>query len=78
MFTVDRFFYNAWFSHGLFRSFFSLRFLYTISKLWEFLNISHLSDCKRLIKIHSFFVNSEVRNVEICTYFLESAKKMPV
>ena len=33
---------------------------------------------KRLIKIHSFFVNSEVRNVEICTYFLESAKKMPV
>ena len=30
---------------------------------------------KRLIKIHSFFVNSEVRNVEICTYFLESAKK---
>ena len=33
---------------------------------------------ERLIKIHSFFVNSEVRNVEICTYFLESAKKMPV
>ena len=56
-------------------SFFSLRFLYTISKLWGFLNISHLNDCKRLIKIHSFFVNSEVRNVEICTYFLERAKK---
>ena len=30
---------------------------------------------ERLIKIHSFFVNSEVRNVEICTYFLERAKK---
>lgn len=59
-------------------SFFSLRFLYTISKLWGFLNISHLNDCKRLIKIQSFFATFEVRNVEICTYFLESAKKMAV
>ena len=56
-------------------SFFSLRFLYTISKLWDFWNISHLNDSNRLIKINSFFVNSEVRNVEIWTYFPESGKK---
>ena len=56
------------------RSFFSFVLVHN-KQVMGLLNISHRNDCKRLIKIHSFFVNSEVRNVEICTYFLENTKK---
>ena len=52
-------------------------FLVHNKQVMGLLNISHLNDSKRLIKILSFFVNFEVRNVKICTNFLESGKKCP-